>query len=69
MATKIYDTDVKQMNCIFTCYDNKQKKFFESNNIRDILYGLHPKTIKPFWVYERDEKFNIAFKEWLSQRD
>ena len=56
------------MSCIFTCYDNTQKKFFETNGITDILYGLHPKTMKPFWIYERNEKFNIVFKEWLSQR-
>lgn len=56
------------MSYIFTCYDNTQKKFFETNGITDILYGLHPKTMKPFWVYERNEKFNIVFKEWLNQR-
>ena len=52
------------MSCIFTCHDTIQKKFFEKNGIHDLIYGLHPKTLKPFWVYERNEKFNAVLKKW-----
>ena len=52
------------MSCIFTCYDTIQKKFFEKNGIHDLIYGLHPKSLKPFWVYERNEKFNAVLKKW-----
>ena len=50
------------MSCIFTCYATIQTKFFEKNGIHDLIYGLHPKTLKPFWVYERNEKFNAVLK-------
>lgn len=52
------------MSCIFTCYDTKQKKFFEQNGLYDLIYGLHPKTLKPFWIYERTKKFNEVLKIW-----
>lgn len=53
------------MSCIFTCYDAKQKIFFEKNGQHNLIYGLHPKTNKKFWVYERNEKFNQLLKEWV----
>ena len=52
------------MCCIFTCYDTNQKKFFEKNGEHNLIYGLHPKTNKLFWVYERNEHFNKLLKEW-----
>ena len=52
------------MSCIFTCYDTAQKKFFELNGLHDLIYGLHPKTLRPFWVYERNEKFNEVLSVW-----
>ena len=52
------------MSCIFPCYDTKQKKFFEENGLRDLIYGLHPKTLKPFWVYERNNQFNMILQKW-----
>lgn len=38
---------------IFICYDTKQKKYFEQNGFKDVISGLHKKTLKPFWIYER----------------
>lgn len=55
------------MICIFTCYDIKQKKFFEENGEHNLIYGLHPKTLKSFWVYERNENFNKLLKEWSNK--
>ena len=52
------------MTCIFTCYDIKQKKYFEKNGVHNLIYGLHPKTHKMFWVYERNEYFNTLLNEW-----
>ena len=56
------------MSCIFTCYDTTQKRFFEKNGLRDLIYGLHPKTLKPFWVYERNDQFNIVFQQWRERQ-
>lgn len=52
------------MFCIFMCYDTTQKKFFEQNGLHDLIYGLHPKTLKPFWVYERNAQFNAVLQKW-----
>lgn len=56
------------MICIFTCYDIKQKKFFEKHGEHDLIYGLHPKTLKSFWVYERNEHLNRLLEEWTNNR-
>lgn len=52
------------MFCIFTCYNLKQKNFFEKKGEHNLIYGLHPKTYKQFWVYERNEHLNKLLKEW-----
>lgn len=52
------------MNIIYTCYDNKQKEFFNKNGLQDILTGRHIKTGKRFWVFERTEKLNEVLKRW-----
>lgn len=55
------------MVCIFTCYDINQKNFFEKNGEHNLIYGLHPKTYKQFWVYERNEHFNKLLNEWTNK--
>lgn len=50
---------------IFICYNTKQKKYFEQNGFKDVVSGLHKKTLKPFWIYERNEKFDKCFEDWL----
>ena len=53
---------------IFICYDTKQKKYFEQNGFKDVVSGLHKKTLKPFWIYERNEKSDKCFEDWLSKK-
>ena len=53
---------------IFICYDTKQKKYFEQNGCKDVISGRHKKTLKPFWIYERNEKFDKCFEDWLSKK-
>ena len=53
---------------IFICYDTNQKKYFSNNGFNDIVYGLHPKTLKPFWIYERNENFDNCFEKWLDRK-
>lgn len=48
----------KKKSCIYTTYDKQLKQYFDSIGIRNILYGLNPKTNKKFWVYERTDKLN-----------
>ena len=35
---------------------------------KDVVYGIHPKTNKRFWVFSQTEEFNIAMKEWLGRK-
>ena len=53
---------------IFVCYDKAQRNYFRDLGFKDILYGLHPKTLKKFWVFMRTNEFNKAFEEWLSRK-
>ena len=53
---------------VFICYDTNQKKYFEKCGFKDILTGLHKTTYKQFWLYERNEKFNKCFENWLSKK-
>ena len=53
---------------VFVCYDIVQRNFFRDKGIKDVVYGIHPKTYKRFWVFSQTEEFNIAMKEWLSRK-
>ena len=55
------------MSNVYICYDKVQRNYFYSKGLSDVVYGLHPKTMKPFWVFERNEEFNIAISEWISK--
>lgn len=55
------------MNTIFICYDKKQHNYFKRQGEKDIIYGLHPKTHNPFWIYKRTEKLNELIAKWLSR--
>lgn len=52
---------------IYITYDTELKKFLESNNCYDVIYGLHPKTHNMFWVYERSELLNGLLDEWFKK--
>lgn len=56
--------DHKQ-NCIYITYDGNLKRYLTKNGIDSILYGLHPKTKRMFWVYQRDEKLNEQLVNWF----
>lgn len=53
---------------IFICYDTVQRKYFLEKGFKDCVKGLHPKTLKPFWIFERNEQFDKYFEEWLSRK-
>ena len=53
---------------IFVCYDKVQRNYFRDLGFKDLIYGLHPKTKKTFWVFMRTEEFNKAFEEWLNRK-
>lgn len=56
------------METAFVCYDKTQRNFFRDNGIKDIVYGLHPKTMKPFWVFIRNKRFEACMQEWVKRK-
>lgn len=55
-------------NGVFVCYDITQRNFFRDKGLKDVVYGIHPKTYKKFWVFLQTEEFNRVIKEWLGRK-
>lgn len=53
---------------VFVCYDIAQRNFFRNKGIKDVVYGIHPKTYKRFWVFVQTKEFDVAMKEWSSRK-
>lgn len=56
------------MSIIYINYDVDFKRHLRSLGIQDLLYGLNPKSLKPFWVYERTNKFEEVLKDWYNSK-
>lgn len=54
-------------NCIYVTYDHNLKLYLHSFKIESILYGLHPKTNKMFWVYERNKLLQEKLDDWFKR--
>lgn len=52
---------------LFVCYNKTQRNFFRDSGVKEIIYGLHPKTLKPFWVFERNEIFEEHMQMWIKR--
>ena len=55
-------------NGVFVCYDITQRNYFRDKGLKDVVYGVHPKTYKRFWVFLQTEEFNKVMKEWLGRK-
>lgn len=55
-------------NGVFVCYDIAQRNYFRDKGLKDVVYGIHPKTYKKFWVFLQTEEFNRVMKEWLGRK-
>ena len=54
-------------NCIYITYDKNLKEYLRKYGIENILYGLHPKTLKMFWVYKRDSVLQEKLDFWFNK--
>lgn len=54
------------MNKYFYCYSYPFRNFLLSKGERFITSGIHPKTHKKFWIFEKIEenKLNLLKQEW-----
>ena len=57
---------MNKKNCIYVTYDHNLKQYLHECNIEDILYGLHPKTNRMFWVFERHELLQKKLDQWFN---
>lgn len=49
----------------FYCYSVPLFKFLKMDKgISFICYALHDKTLKPFWMFEKNDELKIALKEY-----
>lgn len=67
----MFNTRTKEymnMNNFYITYDVSLKRYLRKKGFDDILYGLNPKSLKPFWVYERTDKLNLVLKDWLANK-
>jgi hypothetical protein len=51
-------------NNLFYCYSCNMKDFLKSQGLRFVTKGRHPKTDKPFFVFEKSEELNKGIKKW-----
>ena len=57
------------MRSVYLTYDVRLKQHLKNKGFRYIICGLSPnEPHNTFWVYERNELFNEALNEWLSQK-
>ena len=53
------------MSKIYITYSVSLKQHLRQKGVNDILYGLNPKSLKPFWVYERTTELETILKDWF----
>lgn len=51
-------------NNFFYCYSLKLKDFLKSQGFRFITKGLHPKSGRPFFMFEKSEMLDKAIVKW-----
>lgn len=56
------------MNRYFYCYSRPLKEFLKDNGERYIMYSIHEKTHKKFWVFEGTDELNLKLTEWKNRK-
>lgn len=56
------------MKPYYYCYSHPQKDFLIKNGVFCIVKGIHPKTNKTYWVFQRSEKLNNLLTQWQSSK-
>ena len=51
-------------NNFFYCYSVKLKDFLKSQGFRFITKGLHPKSGRPFFMFEKSLMLDEAIVKW-----
>lgn len=56
------------MKEFYYCYSYPLKYFLISGGEFSIVSGIHPKTNKKYWVFEKNEKLDRLLTEWQSRK-
>jgi hypothetical protein len=51
-------------NKYFYCYSINLYRAIRQNNIPYVMKGIHPKTNKTYWVFERNQLLSDVLKNW-----
>lgn len=52
------------MEKLFYCYSKRLKGFIESNGIRFESKGIHPKSLRPYYLYFANDDLDKVLKRW-----
>lgn len=55
-----------KLNKYFYCYSYPLKEFLRKSGEESVVSGIHPKTNKKYWVFERNNSNNLdkLLDEW-----
>lgn len=53
-------------NGYFYCYSVKLKDFLKSQGFKFITKGLHPKSGRPFFIFEKSQELDLSIEMWNS---
>ena len=48
----------------YYCYSYRLKKYLRDNNEYVVIKGIHPETLKRYWVFERNEHLDELLTKW-----
>lgn len=48
----------------YYCYNPTKKEFLKQLGINPVDAGVHKKTLRTFWVYERNNTLDEALIKW-----
>jgi len=54
---------------LFPCYSWNVVKFLTGKGLRYKVVGLHPDTLKKFWVFIRTKELNSYLDEWKRTKE
>ncbi len=56
------------MNTYYYCYSHPLKNYLIENGEFCIVKGIHPKTSKRYWVFQRNRNLDILLTQWQLQK-
>lgn len=55
-------------NTYYYCYSYPQKKYLIDEHQFCVIKGMHPKTHKQYWVFERNDTLDRLLNQWSAAK-